>query len=118
MSLVCIFCGWACAACIVGLQAGSKNKNKVRPAVGNGSSDRLIFFVRLKSGLNDPELIEQKPSKTYGLMPQSPTLKKPQKNTKVRPAVDNGSWDRLNKILFVLKSGSTTPNPLNRIMEL
>ena len=71
MSLVCIFCGWACAACIVGLQAGSKNKNKVRPAVGNGSSDRLIFFVRLKSGLNDPELIEQKPSKTYGLMPQS-----------------------------------------------
>ena len=29
------------------------------------------FFFRLKSGLNDPELIEQKPSKTYGLMPQS-----------------------------------------------
>ena len=37
----CIFCGWACAACIVGLQAVSKNKNKVRPAVDNGSWDRL-----------------------------------------------------------------------------
>lgn len=72
----------------MGLQAGSKNKNKVRPAVGNGSSDRLMFF-RLKSGLNDPELIEQKPSKTYGLMPQS--FKETKKNTKVRPAVDNGS---------------------------
>ena len=30
-----------------------------------------FFSFRLKSGLNDPELIEQKPSKTYGLMPQS-----------------------------------------------
>ena len=47
------------------------------------------FFFRLKSGLNDPELIEQKPSKTYGLMPQS--FKETPKNTKVRPAVDNGS---------------------------
>ena len=65
MSLVCIFCGWACAACIVGLQAASKNKNKVRPAVDNGSWDRLKKN-RPKSGLNDPELIEQKPSKTYG----------------------------------------------------
>ena len=64
MSLVCIFCGWACAACIVGLQAGSKNKNKVRRAVDNGSWDRLKKN-RPKSGLNDPELIEQKLSKTW-----------------------------------------------------
>ena len=45
-------------------------------------------------------------------------LKQPPKNTKVRPAVDNGSGDRMNKILFVLNSSSTTPNPLNRIMEI
>ena len=47
-----------CAACIVGLQAAGKNKNKVR-AVDNGSWDRLKKN-RPKSGLNDPELIEQK----------------------------------------------------------
>ena len=65
MSFVCIFCGWACAACIVGLQAAGKNKNKARPAVDNGSWDRLEKKCA-KSGLNDPELIEQKPSETYG----------------------------------------------------
>jgi hypothetical protein len=41
MSLVCIFCAWACAACIVGLQAASKNKSKVCPEVG---------FMRLEIG--------------------------------------------------------------------
>jgi hypothetical protein len=41
MSSVCIFSGWACAACIVGLQAASKNKSKVCPEVG---------FMRLEIG--------------------------------------------------------------------
>ena len=54
-------------------------------------------------------------SRVIKLYPKA--LKQPQKNTKVRPAVDNGSGDRPEKNLFVLKSGSTTPNPLNRDPE-
>ena len=48
-----------------GCKPAAKKKNKVRPAVDNGPWDRLKK-KRPKSGLNDPELIEQKPSKTYG----------------------------------------------------
>ena len=41
MSSVCKFGGSACAACTVGLQAASKNKNKARPAVDFGLWDWL-----------------------------------------------------------------------------
>ena len=62
MSSVCIFSGWACAACIVGLQAASKNKSKVRPEVGYASWDRLEKNVRPKSGWTTRNQL----NKTYG----------------------------------------------------
>ena len=61
MSPVCIFSGWACAACIVWLQAANKNKNKVRPVLDNGSWDRLK-----KNVLNPARTTQINLTKTYG----------------------------------------------------
>ena len=91
MSSVCIFCGWACAAYIVGLQATSKTKNKVRPAVDNGSWDRL---KEKKNVLNPAERPWINWTKTYGFWVLV-----------LSPLAKCTPWDRL-RFFFVLNPGA------------